>query len=142
MVEANASLARSQRQAQRQAIAVQVLCERRAREEIKNQIRRQGKIKLNKVPHREIVAMARARLFEDAKYRAKLIADAKLIVEQWRAEGFFGKAAQGVAGAHHKEKSGDAILTGHTLSQSVTTSPQASEVSQLLRTQLRPIGGL
>jgi hypothetical protein len=94
MVEATPSLTQAQRQAQRQAIAVQVLCERRAREEIKDQIRRQGKVKLSRVPHREITAMARARLFEDAEYRSRLIADAKRVVEQWRAEGFFGKAVQ------------------------------------------------
>ena len=37
--------------------------------------------------------MARARLFEDGEYRAKLIAEARPIVEQWSAEGFFGKRA-------------------------------------------------
>jgi hypothetical protein len=37
--------------------------------------------------------MARARLFEDAAYRAKLIAEARPIVDQWTAEGFFGKQA-------------------------------------------------
>jgi hypothetical protein len=89
MVEANPSLARSQRQAQ----AVRVLCEGRAREEIKDQIRRQGKVKLSRVPARVITALARARLFEDAEYRARLIAEAKAVVEQWRAEGFFGKRA-------------------------------------------------
>ena len=130
MVEAIHSLTQAQRVAQRQVIAVRVLCERRAQEEIKDQIRRQGKIKLSKVPRHHIVAMARTRLVDDAAYRAKLIAEAKLIVEEWRVEGFFGKAAQGVAGAQDKEKSGDAILTGHTLRQSVTTSPQAGEVSQ------------
>jgi hypothetical protein len=93
MVEANPSLARSQRLAQRQLQAVRVLCERRAREEIKDQIRRQGKVKLSRVPARDITAMAKARLFEDAEYRARLIAEAKLIVEEWRAEGFFGKRA-------------------------------------------------
>ena len=76
MVEATPSLTQAQRQAQRQAIAVQVLCERRAREEIKDQIRRQGKVKLSRVPHREITAMARARLFEDGEYRARLVAEA------------------------------------------------------------------
>jgi hypothetical protein len=84
MVEANPSLARSQRLAQRQLQAVRVLCERRAQEEVKDQIRRQGKIKLSKVPRREIIAEAKARLFEDAEYRAKLIAEAKAIVEQWQ----------------------------------------------------------
>jgi hypothetical protein len=93
MVEANPSLTQAQRQAQRQAIAVQVLCERRAREEIKDRIGRQGKVKLSRVPHRQIVAMARARLFEDGEYRARLIAEARPIVEQWTAEGFFGKRA-------------------------------------------------
>jgi hypothetical protein len=72
---------------------VRVLCERHAREEIKDQIRRQGKVKLSRVPARDITAMARARLFEDAEYRARLIEEAKLIVEEWRREGFFGKQA-------------------------------------------------
>jgi hypothetical protein len=93
MVEANLSLTQAQRLAQRQAQAVRVLCERRAQEEIKDTIRRQGKIKLSKVPRREIIAMARARLFEDADYRAKLIAEARPIVDQWTAEGFFGRRA-------------------------------------------------
>jgi hypothetical protein len=92
MVEANLSLARSQRLAQRQHQAVRVLCERRAQEEVKDRLRREGR-KLSKVPHREIIAMAKARLFEDADYRAKLIAEARPIVDQWTAEGFFGKRA-------------------------------------------------
>jgi hypothetical protein len=37
--------------------------------------------------------MARARLFEDGEYRARLIAEARPIVDQWTAEGFFGKRA-------------------------------------------------
>ena len=37
--------------------------------------------------------MAEARLVDDEEYRAKLIADAKRVVEQWRVEGFFGKQA-------------------------------------------------
>jgi hypothetical protein len=93
MVEATPSLTQAQRQAQRQALAEQVECEPRAREEIKDQIRRQGKVKLSRVPHREITAMARARLFEDAEYRSRLIEEAKVIVEEWRVEGFFGKRA-------------------------------------------------
>ena len=83
MVEAISSLARSQRQAQRQWIAVQVLCERRAQEEIKDQIRREGRVKLRSVPRRDIVRLARERVMADAAYRAKLIAEAKLIVERW-----------------------------------------------------------
>jgi hypothetical protein len=57
MVEAIHSLTQAQRLAQRQAQAVRVLCERRAQEEIKDQIRRQGKIKLSKVPRRDIVRL-------------------------------------------------------------------------------------
>ena len=62
MVEANPSLAQAQRLAQRQVIAVRVLCERRAQEEIKDRLRREGKVKLSRVPRREIIAMAKARL--------------------------------------------------------------------------------
>ena len=113
MVEANPSLARSQRQAQRQAQAVRVLCEGRAREEIKDQIRRQGKVKLSRVPARVITALARARLFEDAEYRARLIAEAKAVVEQWRAEGFFGKrAAQAAHNLRHTVRSEVTVLQG------------------------------
>jgi hypothetical protein len=93
MVEATPSLTQAQRQAERQVIAVRVLCERRACEEIKDQIRRQGKVKLSRVPARDITAMARARLVEDAEYRARLIEEARPIVDQWTAEGFFGKRA-------------------------------------------------
>lgn len=93
MVEAISSLTQAQRQAQRQAIAVRVLCERRAQEEIKDQIRREGRVKLRSVPRREIIAMARAKVFADAAYRTRLIAEAERVVEQWQAEGFFGKQA-------------------------------------------------
>jgi hypothetical protein len=93
MVEANPSLARSQRLAQRQLQAVRVLGERRAQEEIKDQIRREGRVKLRSVPRREIIAMARARLFEDGEYRERLVAEARPIVDQRTAEGFFGKQA-------------------------------------------------
>ena len=74
-------------------MAVRVLCQRRAQEEVKAQIRREGRVKLSTIPPREIVAMAEARLVDDEEYRAKLIADAKRVVEQWRVEGFFGKQA-------------------------------------------------
>jgi hypothetical protein len=88
MVEANPSLARSQRQAQRQAermrIAVRVEAQRRAREEVKAKIRREGRVKLASVPSREITAQAEARLLEDVEYRAKLIAEAKAVVERWQ----------------------------------------------------------
>jgi hypothetical protein len=84
MVEAIHSLTQTQRLAQRQLQAVRVLCERRAQEEIKDQIRREGRVKLRSVPRREIIAMARAAILKDAAYRAKLIAEAKRMVEQWQ----------------------------------------------------------
>ena len=94
MVEATPSLTQPQRQAQRQAQAVRVLAMHTAKREVKHAIRREGRVKLRSVPHREIKRLARARLFEDAEYRWRLIADAKRVVEQWRVEGFFGKAVQ------------------------------------------------
>ena len=93
MVEAISSLARSQRQAQRQAQAVRVLVMYAAKREVKDRLRREGKVKLSRVPHREITTLAKARLFEDGEYRARLIAEARPIVDQWTAEGFFGKLA-------------------------------------------------
>ena len=63
---------------------------RRAREEVKAQIRREGRIKLSAVPAREIAAMAEAYVLA----HRELIAEARARVEQWRVEGFFGKAAQ------------------------------------------------
>ena len=60
MIETNPTLTRAQRQAQQQAermrLAVRVLCQRRAQEEVKARIRREGRIKLSQVPPREIVA--------------------------------------------------------------------------------------
>jgi hypothetical protein len=64
-----------------------------AKPEVKEAIRREGKVKLSRVPQREITARARERVMADAAYRARLIAQAKQIVEEWR-EGHFGKAAQ------------------------------------------------
>ena len=61
---------------------------------------REGKIKVSAVPAREITAQAEAWLLEDAEYRAELIADARARVEQWRVEGFFGKAAQNLTILH------------------------------------------
>ena len=37
--------------------------------------------------------MAEAAVVADAEYRTKLIVDAKRLVEQWRVECYFGKAA-------------------------------------------------
>ena len=73
-------------------IAVRVEAVRRAREEVKAQIRREGRVKLCSVPSREITAMAEATILRalsrDSSPRRGLV------VEQWRVEGFFGKAVQ------------------------------------------------
>ena len=88
------------RAAERVRIAVRVEAQRRAREEVKAQIRREGRVKLSEVPAREITAMAEARLLEDVEYRAKLIAEAKAVVERWQWGHVVGNsrrpAAQGV----------------------------------------------
>ena len=65
-------------------MAVRVEAQRRAREEVKAKIRREGRVKLASVPSREITAQAEARLLEDVEYRAKLIAEAKAVVERWQ----------------------------------------------------------
>ena len=44
----------AQRQAERMRIAVRVEAQRRAREEVKAQIRREGRVKLSEVPAREM----------------------------------------------------------------------------------------
>ena len=62
-----------------------------AKRDVKEAIRREGKVKLSRVPRHHIERLARDRLLEDAAYRAELVAEAKLIVEEWRAEGYFGK---------------------------------------------------
>jgi hypothetical protein len=99
MVEADHIVAQTpapnqaQRLAQRQAQAVRVLAMYAAKREVKEAIRREGKVKLSRVPHHHIERLARDRLFDDAEYRARLIEEAKLIVEEWRREGFFGKRA-------------------------------------------------
>jgi hypothetical protein len=104
MVEANPSLARSQRQAQRQAermrMATRVEAMRRAREEVKAQIRREGRIKLSAVPAREITAMAEAYVLS----HREIIAEARAKVERWRVEGYFGKAAQNLRVMSKEEK--------------------------------------
>ena len=88
MVEANPSLTPSQRQAQRQAermrIAVRVEAQRRAREEVKARLRREGRVKLCDVPARDITAMAEALVIADAVFRAKLIAEGiRLTSDTW-----------------------------------------------------------
>jgi hypothetical protein len=70
--------------------AVGVLARQAAIREVKAAIRREGWVKLSTLPHREIVARAEEMMLTDVPRRAKIIAKAKRIVEQWHAEGVFG----------------------------------------------------
>jgi hypothetical protein len=63
--------------------SVRVEALRRAREEVKAQIRREGWMRLSSVAPRDITAMAEAKVIADAEYRARLIAEPKRVVEQW-----------------------------------------------------------
>jgi hypothetical protein len=72
--------------------AVRVEALRRAKADTKRALQAQG-LKLAAIPHKEIVAAAEARLLANAAYRAKLIAEARAVVDRWTAEGFFGKRA-------------------------------------------------
>jgi hypothetical protein len=134
MVEANPSLSRSQRASQRMRCAVGVLCERQAQLELKDQIRREGKIKVSSIPRREIVARARARLIADPAYLARLMAEARQVVEEWRVEGFFGKVAQAMTPAptdlKDKEEANDATLVAveGSLKALAFSQPQRSDV--------------
>ena len=57
--------------------------------------------------------MARAAILEDAAYRARLIAEAKRVVEEWTAEGFFGKqAALAAHNLRHTVRSEVRVLQG------------------------------
>jgi hypothetical protein len=112
MVEANPSLpqapakCRAQRLAQRQARAIRVLALRRAVEATKQRLRGIG-LKPQYMPMREIVAIAEQYL---AEHQAVLVVEAKVVVDEWTAEGFFGKRAA-LAVQHltllHKERRAD-----------------------------------
>jgi hypothetical protein len=110
MVEATHSVQQAQLRA-RMSRAVICLARQRAIRELKLALQRQGRRRVWHVSMREIVAMAN----EYLAAHPELIDEAKPIIEQWRREGFFGKRA---------------ARTGHTLSQSVDTSPNPGEVSQ------------
>jgi hypothetical protein len=79
--------------AQRQAHAVAVLVRRAAIAGTKQRLRSQG-LKPQYMPMREIAVMA-----EDyvAQHRPKLIAEARVIVDRWTEEGFFGKRSEGLS---------------------------------------------
>ena len=71
--------------------AVMTLAMMRSKAAVKDAIRRQGTRKLSQVPSAEITAMAKAYF---VAHHEALIAQAIPIVEEWLAEGFFGKRAQ------------------------------------------------
>jgi hypothetical protein len=77
-----------------------VLVRRSAVEATKHELRARG-LKPQLILHRHIVAMAEARLMADPGWRAKLVAEARPMVDRWTAEGFFGKRAAQTA--HNSE---------------------------------------
>jgi hypothetical protein len=99
-MEHNAMTRRDCLLAQRRAMAVRGEALRWAKADTKHALQAQG-IKLTAIPHKEIVAMAEARLLADAQYRAEIIAEARAVVDRWTAEGFFGKRA--ALAAHNSE---------------------------------------
>jgi hypothetical protein len=83
MIETNSSVAQAPApsQAQRQSMsrAVRVLVLQAAIKATKERLRARG-LKPQCIAHREIVAMAEARLMADAQYRAEIVAKAKAVV--------------------------------------------------------------
>ena len=71
-------------------IATNVLARQRALNHAKDQLRRQG-LRVSSFTHRELVLKAEAYL---AEHRAELMAEASVLVDRWREEGFFGKRAR------------------------------------------------
>jgi hypothetical protein len=78
----------AQRLAQRQAQAVATLVRRSAINAVKHKLRGLG-LKPQHYSHAQIGVMAKARLLADAQHRAKLIAAARKVVDEWTEEGFF-----------------------------------------------------
>jgi hypothetical protein len=89
MAEANASLHLTHLRAN-MSLATHTLAHRRAILAAKDQLRRQG-FQMSQFSRRVLVVRADAYL---AEHREELIAEAREIVERWRAEGFFGKRAK------------------------------------------------
>jgi hypothetical protein len=88
MIEATSSVHQAQLHA-RMSRAVIVLARQRAIAAVKREIQRQGRRKLSQVAHREIVVLAK----EYLAGHPELIDEARPIIDQWRAEEFFGKRA-------------------------------------------------
>jgi hypothetical protein len=85
--------ARAKREAQQaelhRRIVLRVEVQRRAEIAVRQAIRDEGRRKVSQVPRREIKLAAIAYIAA----HPELIAQVKPIVEQWRAEGFFGRQA-------------------------------------------------
>jgi len=89
MVEANHRLPQTLTAAQaRITTASVVLAQFRARNAVKEELRKQG-LKVSHFAAREITSWARVYLDE----HPELIADARPVIERWTAEGVFGKRA-------------------------------------------------
>ena len=71
-------------------MAVNVLALQRAMNLTKRQLQAQG-LKPSHFSHRDLRVRAEAYL---TAHREELIAEAKVVVERWRLEGFFGKRAK------------------------------------------------
>jgi hypothetical protein len=89
MAEANCSVHQAQLRAS-MSLAVGTLALQRAMALTKRQLQAQGQ-KPSHFSHRDLRVRAEAYL---ADHREELIAEAKVVVERWRAEGFFGKRAK------------------------------------------------
>jgi hypothetical protein len=88
-----------------------------ARNEIKRTIQREGRVKLSRVPARDITAMAKEMVEANPAERLAKAKASSVVQDEVRR-------------LQAKEERKRQRRTGHTLRQSVTTSPQASEVSQ------------
>jgi hypothetical protein len=89
MAEANRTLHQAQLHAS-MSLATNVLARQAALKAAKAKLQAQG-LRPSHFSHRDLALRADAYL---AAHRAELIAEAKVVVERWQAEGFFGKRAK------------------------------------------------
>ena len=73
--------------------ATRTIALQRAQWAVKAKLQRQG-LRVSQFKHRDLVIQAEAYLQD---HREELIAEAKVVVEQWRVNGFFGKRAAQMA---------------------------------------------
>jgi hypothetical protein len=94
MAKANAilSAAEIEELEARRRCAVAVVAQQRAIKAVKRQLQARG-LKPAHFSRREITVLAKEYLRDHPSIRAELIAEAREIVDQWQAEGFFGKRA-------------------------------------------------